>query len=184
MSFPNPSAESTAEEVAEFCASQIKDKVILTTGVSPGGLGAYFAQTIAAHKPKLLILAARSASKVQETASAISKAHPDVQTRVLILDLGDLKQVWEAAKEVLAYPEEGIDVVLNSAAVMACPYSQTKGGLETQFGTGHIGHFLFTNLILEKVLKVKGRVVNVSSDGHRLGPVRFDDPGFDVSFHI
>src|ERR1700712_4906910 len=120
MSFPNPSPESTAEEVAEFYAPQIKDKIILTTGVSPGGLGAYFVQTIAAYKPKLLILAARSESKLKETAAAIAKEHPDVPTRILILDLSDLKQVWVAAKEVLAYPEEEIDVLMNSAAVMAC----------------------------------------------------------------
>src|ERR1700712_1678167 len=181
MSFPNPSPESTAEEVAEFYAPQIKDKIILTTGVSPGGLGAYFVQAIAAYKPKLLILAARSEAKVKETAAVVAKAYPDVPTRVLILDLGDLKQVWSAAKEVLGYEEEGIDVLMNSAAVMACPYATTVDGLEMQFGTNHIGHFLFTNAILDKILQVKGRIVNVSSAGHRFSPVRFDDPGFSVS---
>jgi NAD(P)-dependent dehydrogenase (short-subunit alcohol dehydrogenase family) len=181
MSFPNPSPESTAEEVAEFYAPQIKDKIILTTGVSPGGLGAYFVQTIAAYKPKLLILAARSESKLKETAAAIAKEHPDVPTRILVLDLGDLKQVWSAAKEVMEYEEEGIDVLMNSAAVMASPYATTVDGLELQFGTNHIGHFVFTNAILEKILKVKGRIVNVSSAGHRFSPVRFDDIGFTVS---
>lgn len=180
MSFPTPSFETTAEEVAAFYASQIKDKVILTTGVSPGGLGAYFVQTIAAYKPKLLILAARDESKIKETAAAIAKEYPDVATRSLVLDLGDLKQVWGAAKEVLAY-EEDIDVLVNSAAVMACPYEKTVDGLELQFGTNHVGHFLFTNAILEKILRVKGRVVNVSSAGHRFGGVRFEDVGFAVS---
>lgn len=180
MSFPTPSFETTAEEVAAFYASQIKDKVILTTGVSPGGLGAYFVQTIAAYKPKLLILAARDESKIKETAAAIAKEYPDVATRSLVLDLGDLKQVWGAAKEVLAY-EEDIDVLVNSAAVMACPYAKTVDGLEVQFGTNHIGHFLFTNAILGKILKVGGRVVNVSSAGHRFGGVRLGDVGFAVS---
>lgn len=180
MSFPTPSFESTAEEVAAYYAPQIKDKVILTTGVSPGGLGAYFVQTIAAYKPKLLILAARDESKIKETAAAIAKEYPDIPTRNLVLDLGDLKQVWGAAKEVLAY-EEDIDVLVNSAAVMACPYAKTVDGLELQFGTNHVGHFLFTNAILEKILRVKGRVVNVSSAGHRFGGVGFDDVGFSVS---
>lgn len=182
MSFPNPSAESTAEEVAQFYAQQITNKTILTTGVSPGSLGAYFVQTIAAYKPKLLILAARSESKLKETAAAIAKEHPHVPTRILVLDLSDLKQVWSAAKEVLAYEDvKGIDVLVNSAAVMACPYSKTVDGMELQFGTNHIGHFVFTNAILDKVLKVKGRVVNVSSAGHRFSPVLFEDVGFAVN---
>ncbi|RDI82661.1 hypothetical protein Vi05172_g7422 [Venturia inaequalis] len=178
MSFPTPSFNSTAEELSAFYAPQIKDKVILTTGISPGSLGAHFVQTIAAHNPKLLILAARSPAKIQQTADAIAKAHPDVPTRNLVLDLGDLKQVWAAAKQVLAYGED-IDVLVNSAAVMACPYAETVDGLELQFGTNHIGHFLFTNAILTKILNVKGRVVNVSSAGHRFGGVRFDDISFN-----
>jgi len=172
--------DSTAEDVATYYSSQIAGKVILTTGVSPSGLGANFVETIAAHNPKLLILAGRDTTKTQQTADAIAKAYPNVKTRILELDLGSLKQVWSAAKVVLAY-EEDIDVLVNNAAVMACPYSQTTDGLELQFGTGHVGHFLFTNLTLSKILKVKGRVVNVSSDGHRLSPVRFDDCGFSVS---
>ncbi|KAF2430393.1 NAD(P)-binding protein [Tothia fuscella] len=169
--------ESEAKDVAAHYAPQIANKVILTTGVSPGGLGAFFVETIAAQKPKLLILAGRDTTKTQETADAIAKAHPNVKTRNLKLDLSDQKQIWEAAKEVLGY-EENIDVLVNNAAVMACPYSKTKDGLEMQFGTGHIGHFLFTNMILKKVLEVKGRVINVSSDGHRFSPIRFDDWGF------
>jgi len=178
MSTPTFTRDSTAEEVAKHYAPQIKDKVILTTGVSPGGLGAYFVETIAAHQPKLLILAGRDTTKTQQTADAISKANPGVKTRNLKLDLSDLKQVWEAATEVLGY-EEDIDVLVNNAAVMACPYATTKEGLEMQFGTGHVGHFLFTNAILEKVLAAKGRVVNVSSDGHRLSPIRWNDWGFE-----
>lgn len=181
MSFPTPSFESTAEELSSFYSPQIKNKVILTTGISPGSLGANFIQTIAAHNPKLLILAARSPSKIKEAADLIAKSHPNVPTRNLILDLSDLNQVWAAAREVLAY-EEDIDVLVNSAAVMACPYAKTVDGLELQFGTNHIGHFLFTNAILSKILKVKGRVINVSSAGHRFGGVRFEDVGFAVSF--
>jgi NAD(P)-dependent dehydrogenase (short-subunit alcohol dehydrogenase family) len=176
------SRTSTAEEVAEHYSSLIRNKTILTTGVSPGGLGAYFVETLAAHSPKLLILAGRSLASTQKTADAIAKAHPSVQTRTLQLDLGDLKSVWEAARTVLSWDDvPGIDVLCNNAAVMACPYGLTADGLEMQFGTGHLGHFVFTNAILKKVLQVKGRVVNVSSDAHRLGPIRFDDWAFSVS---
>jgi NAD(P)-dependent dehydrogenase (short-subunit alcohol dehydrogenase family) len=170
--------KSTASGVASGLASRIRGKVILTTGVSPNGLGAQFVETVAKHNPKLLILAGRSASKVQATADKIKSEHPDVETRIAVLDLADQTQIREAAKQVLAYPEN-IDVVVNSAGIMAGPYSTTKDGIENQFGANYIGHFLFTNLILPKVLASESpRVVNVSSNGHALGPIRFDDYNF------
>jgi len=179
MARPQWGFDTKAEEVAEFFKDRINGKVILTTGVSPNSLGAYYVETIAAHDPKLLILAGRDVSKVQKTIDAIKKAHPNVSVRFLKLDLADQSQVREAAKEVNGY-EENIDILMNNAAVMACPYMTTKDGIEMQFGTGHIGHFLFTNLILPKILASgpHPRIVNVSSAGHRSSPMRFDDWNF------
>jgi NAD(P)-dependent dehydrogenase (short-subunit alcohol dehydrogenase family) len=169
--------QSTATGVAADLASEIAGKVVLTTGVSPNGLGAHFVETIAKYKPRLLILAGRTPSKVQATADKINSdpANKDVETRTLALDLASQKQIREAAKEVLAYPE-AIDVVVNSAGIMAGPMQRTEEGIEAQFGSNHVGHFLFTNLIMPKVLASKSpRIVNVSSDGHRFSGVRFDD---------
>lgn len=170
-----------ASTIAADNASHIAGKIVLTTGVTQGGLGATFVEEIAKHSPALLILAGRSLSKVQATADKI-KSHPasvDVQVRILHLDLGSQKQIREAAKEVLDYPEDHIDVLVNSAAAMGGPYSTTPEGIEMQFGTNHIGHFLFTNLIMPKILASKApRIVNVSSIGHRFSGVRFDDVNF------
>lgn len=172
---------TTGEEIADACADQIRGKVVLTTGVSPGGLGAFFLQLIAKYEPKLLILAARDVSKAQTTAEAIVAASPGVHTRLLQLDLSSQEQIRRAAREVNAY-REPIHVLVNNAGLMACPYSTTKDGLEMQFGSMHIGHFLFTNLIMGKILAAGdgARVVSVSSDGYRLGPVRFNDWRFEV----
>ncbi|KAL8940856.1 MAG: hypothetical protein Q9211_002076 [Gyalolechia sp. 1 TL-2023] len=172
--------KTTAEEIAGDCKTLIKDKVILTTGVSPGGIGATFVEVIAKHSPKLLILAGRDISKCEETAKAIRSESPNTPTRVLELDLGSLAQVRKAAAEVNSYPEP-IDVLCNNAGVMATPYTTTTDGLESQFAINHLGHFLFTNLIMPKLLAAPNgaRVINVSSDGHRFGPVRFDDYGWD-----
>jgi NAD(P)-dependent dehydrogenase (short-subunit alcohol dehydrogenase family) len=102
-----------------------------------------------------------------------------VPVRILALDLASQTQIRKAAKEVLAYPEECIDVLVNSAGIMAGPYRTTEEGIEAQFGSNHIGHFLFTNLIMSKLLIAKApRVVNVASDGHRFSGVRFEDPSF------
>ncbi|KAL9597888.1 MAG: hypothetical protein Q9219_004841 [cf. Caloplaca sp. 3 TL-2023] len=172
--------KTTAEEIAENCKAIIKDKVILTTGVTPGGIGATFVHVIAKHSPRLLILAGRNIAKCQETAKAIESDSPGTPTRILELDLGSLAQVRKAAAEVNGYAES-IDVLCNNAGVMAAPYTLTTDGLESQFAINHVGHFLFTNLIMPKLLAApKGaRIVSVSSDGHRLGPVRFQDYGWD-----
>jgi NAD(P)-dependent dehydrogenase (short-subunit alcohol dehydrogenase family) len=171
--------DTSAEEVADFYKDSIKNKVILTTGVSPNGIGAYYVQTIAAHSPKLLILAGRDANNTQQTADAIKAAHPNVQLRLLKLDLSDLEQVREAAKEVNLY-EENIDILVNNAALMVRQYMTTKDGLEMLFGTNHIGPFVFSNLILPKVLASGrgARIINVSSAGHRTSPIRFEDWNF------
>jgi NAD(P)-dependent dehydrogenase (short-subunit alcohol dehydrogenase family) len=160
----------------------IVNKTILVTGVTPGGLGAGFATTIAKYSPSLIILAARDIAKAQKTAKEIKDKNPSVATRILQLDLGSQAQIRKAAKEVLTY-EEHIDILVNNAGVMAPPFGRTQDGVETQFGINHVGHFLFTNLIMDKLVapEKSSRVINVASDGHRLGPVRFDDWNFDVS---
>ena len=172
-------SKTTSEQAAEDSKGVIKDKVILTTGVTPGGIGATYVEVIAKYSPKLLILAGRDTAKCQETADGIAKIAPSVSTRVLELDLGSQEQVRRAAAEVNGYSEP-IDVLCNNAGVMATPYGLTKDGIETQFGVNHIGHFLFTNLIMKKILAAPTpRIISVSSDGHRLGPVRFDDWKWD-----
>lgn len=75
----------TASELAATYESQIKGKIVLTTGVSPGGLGAAFVLGIAQSQPALLILAGRNLAKVQQTADAISAT--GVKVRILELDL-------------------------------------------------------------------------------------------------
>lgn len=179
MATPYNRQNSTASGIASDLSSYITGKVVLTTGVSPNGLGAQFVETIAKHNPALLILAGRSPSKIQTTQDKIKSINPAVETRILALDLASQEQVRQAAKEVLAY-SEAIDVVVNSAGIMAGPYTTTKEGIESQFGSNHIGHYLFTNLVLPKVLQSKNpRIVNVSSDGHRLSSIRFDDHNFE-----
>jgi NAD(P)-dependent dehydrogenase (short-subunit alcohol dehydrogenase family) len=176
--------ETTGTEVAADCAASIKDKIVLITGVSPGGLGAVFALTIAKYAPRLLILAGRNVGKIEKTAEDISAVAPSVSTRILKLDLSSQRQVREAAREVNGYQEQ-IDVLVNNSGIMAPPFELTEDGIESQLATNHIGHFLFTNLIVNKIAsstdgKQVSRIVNVSSNGYRLSPVRFDDWNFDV----
>ena len=73
-------------------------------------------------------------------------------------------------------------MLVNNAGVMATGYALSQEGIESQFVANHLGHFLFTNLIMPKLLTAEApRVVAVASDGHRLSPIRWDDLNFDVS---
>jgi NAD(P)-dependent dehydrogenase (short-subunit alcohol dehydrogenase family) len=190
--------ETTAEEASRVLADEIRGKtgqlnqfiylyshtyttLVLITGVSPGGLGAEAARAISLSEPGLLILAGRNMSKVQETEKAINATSPHVSIRCLKLDLSSQKQIREASAEVNGY-KEPIDRLINNAAIMAAPYAVTEDGLEAQFGTNYVGHYLFTNLIMSKILEAgKGaRIVNVSSIGHIIEGIRFDDYDFSV----
>lgn len=177
---------TTADELIHDYADIIRGKVILVTGVSPGSLGACFIQSLANAKPSHIILAGRNTTKIKQTADEITSSNPDVQVRTLEIDLGSLSSVREAAAQVTAWNDiPAIDVLVNNAGVMALDYQLSADGFEYQLAANHLGPWLFTNLIINKILASKTpRIVIVSSDGHRLSPIRFDDYDFDVSRYL
>lgn len=173
----------TGQEQVEKYRDLIRGQVILTTGVSPGGLGAQFVNAVATARPALLILAGRSEINCQETAKSLARDHAGLQTKILHLDLSSLAAVRRAAEEVLTWTDVPvIDILVNNAGIMAVPFSLSVDGYESQFSSNHLGHFLFTNLIMPKLLAAPSpRVISVSSGGHRFGGIRFSDVNFDVS---
>lgn len=112
----------------------------------------------------------------------ITQAQPEVKVRTLQVDLGSLKSVRDAAAQVNSWEDiPAIDVLVNNAGIMAVVYKLSPDGFESHLATNHLGPFLFTNLIMKKIVAVKEpRIVVVSSDCHRLNPFRFDDYDFDV----
>jgi len=93
------------------------------------------------------------------------------------LDLASLKSVRACADRLLANGE-AFDVVIANAGVMATPFGRTADGFETQFGTNHLGHFVLVNRIAA-LIRTGGRLVNVSSAGHRRSNVDLEDPNFE-----
>ncbi|XP_038660120.1 retinol dehydrogenase 13-like isoform X2 [Scyliorhinus canicula] len=82
----------------------------------------------------------------------------------------------ETARELARREEENINVLINNAGIMRCPYWKTEDGFEMQFGVNHLGHFLLTNLLLEKLKNSgSGRIINVSSLAHKVGQIDFND---------
>lgn len=152
----------------------------MITGPSEGGIGAETAASLARGSPALLILAGRSESKAAPVIARISKASPDVKVQFVPLDLASQKSVRAGAAEINGLVTK-IDFLINNAAIMACPYAKTEDGIESQFGTNHIGHFLLTKLLADKILAAGAgsRIVNVSSSAIR-GTIRYDDYNFQV----
>ncbi|MFE4535553.1 SDR family NAD(P)-dependent oxidoreductase [Streptomyces scopuliridis] len=93
------------------------------------------------------------------------------------LDLADLDSVRRFAERFLASGRT-IDLVINNAAVMACPETRVGPGWEAQFATNHLGHFALVNRLWPAIAPGGARVVSLSSSGHRLSPIRWDDLWF------
>ncbi|XP_067900647.1 retinol dehydrogenase 13-like isoform X3 [Heterodontus francisci] len=92
----------------------------------------------------------------------------------IIMACRDMEKCEAAAREIRE--EENINVLINNAAIMRCPHWKTEDGFEMQLGVNHLGHFLLTNLLLEKLKNSgNGRVINVSSLAHKVGQIDFND---------
>ncbi|KAI1373227.1 NAD(P)-binding protein [Hypoxylon crocopeplum] len=170
----------TASGIAFDYSEVIKGKIILTTGVSPGGLGAAFVHAIAPMQPGVLILAGRSPAKTQKTALEVQKLSPTTIVHTLEVDFGSLASVRAAAEVLRGWTDvPHIDVLVNNAGIGVKPWTITEEGFELLLVTNHLGPFLFTNLVMSRLLASQApRVINIASDGHIFSPIRFDDPNF------
>ena len=152
----------------------------MLTGGSENSLAAEAAITIASAKPAQIVIAARTKAKVDPVIEAIRAVDASIQVDFLPVDLADNASVRKAAAELNALVFH-IDVLINSAGVMAKKnYETSKDGVELHFAANHLGHFLLTKLVLEKIVKAKGRVVNVSSMAYFIAEADTEDPNFEV----
>lgn len=140
-------------------------RTAVVTGAN-SGIGRVTARMLAS-KGARTVVAVRDLTKGRDAAAAMVG---DVEVRRL--DLADLSSVREFVENF----DEPIDLLINNAGLMAPPLGRTKDGFELQFGTNHLGHFALTNLLLPRI---RGRVVTVSSNGHRAGSINFQDPNWE-----
>jgi NAD(P)-dependent dehydrogenase (short-subunit alcohol dehydrogenase family) len=168
-------ATSTTDEV--LAGVDLRGKRILVTGVS-AGLGVETARSLAAHGAHV-VGAARDLSKAEAATTQVrADAHDGGGTLELVeLDLANLASV-RACANALLNTGKFFDVIIANAGVMATPFGHTADGFETQFGTNHLGHFVLVNRIAP-LLRSGGRLINLSSAGHRYGNVDLDDPNFE-----
>jgi NAD(P)-dependent dehydrogenase (short-subunit alcohol dehydrogenase family) len=166
--------QSTTDEVLE--GVDLSGKRILVTGVS-AGLGVETARALAAHGAQV-VGAARDLAKAEKATEAVrAGAAKGGGLELVELDLASLASV-RACADALVAAGKPFDVVIANAGVMATPFGKTSDGFETQFGTNHLGHFVFVNRIAS-LMKPGSRLVNLSSAGHRFSDIDLGDPNFD-----
>jgi NAD(P)-dependent dehydrogenase (short-subunit alcohol dehydrogenase family) len=166
--------ESTTDEV--LAGVDLSGKRVLVTGVS-AGLGVETARVLAAHGA-WVVGAARDLEKAHgATADVRAQATNGGGLELVQLDLASLASVRACADGLMAAGQP-FDLIIANAGVMACPKGLTADGFETQFGTNHLGHFVLVNRIAS-LLKPGGRLVNLSSAGHRYADVDLSDPNFE-----
>lgn len=167
--------KSTTEDV--LAGIDLTGKRILVTGVS-AGLGVETARALVAHGAEV-VGAARDVAKAERATTEVRAAAEAGKGAFSIveLDLASLASV-RACAEALNADGRPFDVIIANAGVMVPPFGHTADGFETQFGTNHLGHFVLVNRIAP-LLKDGGRLVNLSSAGHRYSDVDLDDPNFE-----
>lgn len=168
-------ATSTTDEV--LAGIDLKGKRILVTGVS-AGLGVETARSLVAHGAHV-VGAARDLTKAESATTRVRQAAAKGagSFELTELDLASLSSI-RASADRLVVKGEPLDVVIANAGVMATPFGHTADGFEMQFGTNHLGHFVFVNRIAP-LIRAGGRLINLSSAGHRRSNVDLEDPNFE-----
>ncbi|KAK7975702.1 PHD-finger domain-containing protein [Apiospora arundinis] len=162
--------ETTAQNVIDVLGSEAKGKTFVITGPSQGGIGASAAIHLAKGKPERLVLAGRSLDKIQPVIDEIKATDPSVSVDFVALNLLDRDSVRQTGEEIKRLASKGISGLINNAGIMAVEhFTKSKNGVEGQFETNHVGHFLLTSILMPEIKKAKGVVVNVSSLGYMYG---------------
>jgi NAD(P)-dependent dehydrogenase (short-subunit alcohol dehydrogenase family) len=158
------------------------NRVMIVTGAT-SGLGKEATKILAA-KHARVIMAVRNTEKGEAVAAEFKKANPDAKIDVRQLDLGSLTSVQSFADGMNASYDR-LDVLINNAGVMACPFSKTEDKFEIQMGTNHFGHFALTGLLMPLLKKTKGsRIVATSSIAHKQGNINFDDINWEKRNYV
>eukprot|EP00898_Chlorokybus_atmophyticus_P008430 jgi/Chlat1/8589/Chrsp86S09232 len=193
---PGPSgfgSASTAEQVASQSLSSdpsLPDHVAIVTG-SNSGIGLETARALASCG-MTVVMACRDPQRSAAAADIVrNSAKDEAKVIEMALDLASMASV-KAFVDTFKATGMPLHILINNAAVMACPRGETADGFEMQFGTNHLGHFLLTSLLLPTLestaasSSIETRVVNVSSEGHRFTyreGIRFDDLKGEKYYH-
>ncbi|XP_068640840.1 short-chain dehydrogenase TIC 32, chloroplastic-like [Aristolochia californica] len=162
------SACSTAEEVTRGIDGSGLTAIV--TGAS-SGIGTETARVLALRGVHV-IMGVRNMTAAANVKEAIMKEIPTAKVDIMELDLSSLASVKIFASKFKS-KDLPLNILINNAGVMGNPFTLSQDGIELQFATNHLGHFLLTNLLLETMKNtacnsnIEGRIVNLSSEGHK-----------------
>lgn len=165
-------AKSTAVEVLD--GVDLTGKTAIVTG-GYSGLGLETVRALAS-KGAAVIVPVRTPAKA-ETALG------DVKSNITMaaMDLADISSVRKFADD-FSTDHTQLDFLINNAGIMACPEARVGQGWESQFGVNHMGHFALAQSLLPLLAKTKGtRAVALSSTGHKISDIRWDDIQYETS---
>jgi len=152
--------------------AKLDGKTVIITGANTG-IGKETAKDLFKRGARV-ILASRDQSKANEAAEEIRKEVPTRSDDVVVkkLDLSSMNSIRAFATEILE-SESKIHILINNAGVMMCPHWKTEDGFEMQMGTNHLGHFLLTNLLLDRIkASAPARIITVSALIHSRGKIK------------
>ena len=168
-------ARSSADDVLD--GVDVEGRHFVVTGAT-GGLGAETVRALAVAGADV-IATGRDREKGEGVLSRVRSERADAKLRFVDLELADLASVRACAAD-LRESLDAIDVLIDNAAVMACPFSHSADGYELQLATNHFGHFALTLELLPLLRRGSApRVVVVSSGAHWMGAVDLDDLQFE-----
>ncbi|TGO30560.1 hypothetical protein BPAE_0004g00150 [Botrytis paeoniae] len=149
-------------------------KTFLITGPSEEGIGAEIALSIASSSnPSMIILAGRQKMKILSVMFLIRQMNPNINVVWIPLNLLDNESIRAAADAIKKLETGKIHIVINNAGVMGVRnYTTSKQGVESQFAANYLGHFLLTNLLMDRIFAAREEgavIVNVGSLGYELG---------------
>uniref|UniRef100_A0A3B3XJN9 Retinol dehydrogenase 12, like n=1 Tax=Poecilia mexicana TaxID=48701 RepID=A0A3B3XJN9_9TELE len=125
-----------------------------------------------------VILACRDMEKAQTALTDVIKSSGNDNVVCMKLDLSDSKSIREFATN------QKLNLLINNAGVMVCPYGKTADGFEMQIGVNHFGHFLLTYLLMDLIKRsAPARIVNVSSMAHSWGSINLEDINSEKSYN-
>ncbi|KAJ8268501.1 hypothetical protein COCON_G00136730 [Conger conger] len=153
--------------------AKLDGKTVIITGANTG-IGKQTAKDLAKRGARI-IMACRDIGKAEDARKEIVEDSGNENVVIRKLDLADTKSIREFA-EGINKDEQQVNILINNAGVMMCPFSKTVDGFEMQFGINHLGHFLLTHLLLDLIKRsAPGRIVNLSSMAHSWGTIKLDD---------
>ncbi|KAK2886653.1 retinol dehydrogenase 12, like [Channa argus] len=161
-------------------AEKLDGQTVIITGANTG-IGKETALDLAKRGAKV-ILACRDIEKAQVATKEVIESSGNENVVCMKLDLADSKSIREFA-EAINKDEPKLNILINNAGVMVCPYGKTADGFEMQIGVNHLGHFLLTYLLIDLIKKsTPARIVNVSSMAHSFGSINLDDLNSEQSY--